>query len=101
MKQLIVSLVILSLYGLADVVLTAVGLKLGLREVNPLVPVNHLILHYTVVTAFIAANAIAVRVVAKRLGWEHIARTAVSLITVVYIYALIRNVAMIWRITNG
>jgi len=101
MKQLFVSLAILSLYGLADVVLTAVGLKLGLRETNPFVPVDHLFLHWVIVVAFTVIDVLTICAIGKKLlaiDLRPTAQRVVSLITMVYVCVLIHNTTMIWRV---
>lgn len=101
MKQLIVSLVILGLYMLADVALTACGLGLGLYEANPTVPVDYLLLHYIAISAIMGLSSIGAYLAETRLGLEHITRTAILLITFSYVYVLINNAIMIWRVTHA
>ncbi len=93
-------------YSAMDVLLTMVGLNLGLRESSPIAVlftssigiVIGLLVHFAITIVLFAAILAALWWVEKHLlRTKYITRTAVSLITVFYIYVLNHNLYMIWR----
>ncbi len=106
MKRLGIALCILLAYSMMDVLLTMVGLNLGLRESSPIAVlfidsigiVIGLMVHLAITAVLFAAILAALWWVEKHLlRTKHITRTAVSLITVFYIFVLTNNLYMIWR----
>lgn len=97
---------ILIAYSMMDVLLTAVGLSLGLGESNAIVRmyvnaagiVLGLILHSSITILLFSAIFVALCWVEEHLlDFKHVTRFTISLITVFYVCVLIHNLYLIWR----
>lgn len=100
MKQFIISLLILCAYMLVDTLLTAWGLRLGLRESNPFVTTDNLFGFYIAMSAYVVLNASAAYFLARYLKIKYVARLTVLSLTIFYVYVLSNNISLIWRLVR-